>query len=273
MRGELQETRNELSKMNKTLKLVALVNVLKSKKMPVSQLQLTKYLKSNPTPVIPVLHNTSLQQKIDILSNEKVFQDFYINERSTTEPFRKIAESIGASVNSVVTQNSIFSVMGDSVANQLNSSSKDGIGIAASFNKFLAFAEKNAISLNVPIISMLDSENKKKRITDFMNSDAIRNTGQALGMFADATKDPIPSVLNLNPDTAGVSNIIMGMTGDLQLAFHLFNHLQVHIETVSLLFKEETLVKCLAYVLFSLIMREISLITLKSKIDFQKYLS
>jgi hypothetical protein len=218
MRRDFDDIKVELSKMNKTLKLVALVNVLKNKKMPVTQAELTKYLKSNPTPVIPVMHNTSLQQKMDILSNEKVFQDFYINERSSTKPFSDIAESIGASVDSVVTQNSIFSVMGDSVANQLNSSSKDGIGIAASFNKFLAFSEKNKISLNVPMISMLDSENKKQRITEFTNSDAIRNTGQALGMFADAAKDPIPSVLNLNPDTAGVSNVIMGMTGNLQLA-------------------------------------------------------
>ena len=218
MREELEATKVELSKMKKTLKLVALVNVLKSKKMPVTQADLTKYLKSNPTPVVPALDNLSLQQKMDILSNEKVFQDYYINERSSVKPFSDIADSIGASVDSVITQNSIYSVMGDTVANQLNSSSKDGIGIAASFNKFLAFSEKNGISLSMPLISEIDSEGNKKRINNFSNRDAIRNTGQALGMFADAAKDPIPSVLNLNPDSAGVSNVIMGMTGNLQFA-------------------------------------------------------
>ena len=36
-------------------------------------------------------------------------------------------------------------------------------------------------------------------------------------MFADATKDPIPSVLNLNPGTASVSNTLIAMSGNLQL--------------------------------------------------------
>ena len=215
---DLRSTKEELAKMNNTLKIAALVNVLKNKKMPVSQSEFTKYLGSNPTPVVPVLNNQSLQQKIDILSNEKVFQDFYINERSTVEPFKEIASNIGASVDSVVTQNSIYSVMGDVVANQLNSSSKDGIGIAASFNKFLAFSEKNSVSLNAPLFYDIDSNGKLNTRLDFTNSEAIRRTGQALGMFADAAKDPIPSVLNLNPDTSGVSNVIMGMTGNLQYA-------------------------------------------------------
>lgn len=215
---DLRATKEELAKMNNTLKIAALVNVLKSKKMPVSQSEFTKYLSSNPTPVVPVLNNQSLQQKIDILSNEKVFKDFYINERSTVEPFKEVASNIGASVDSVVTQNSIYSVMGDVVANQLNSSSKDGIGIAASFNKFLAFSEKNSISLGAPLFYDIDSKGKQNTRIDFTNSEAIRRTGQALGMFADAAKDPIPSVLNLNPDTSGVSNVIMGMTGNLQFA-------------------------------------------------------
>lgn len=215
---DLRSTKEELAKMNNTLKMAALVNVLKTKNMPVSQAEFTKYLSSNPTPVIPVLNNQSLQQKIDILSNEKVFQDFYISERSTVEPFKQIASSIGASVDAVVTQNSIYSVMGDVVANQLNSSSKDGIGIAASFNKFLAFSEKNAISLDAPLFYDIDTEGKLNSRLDFTNSEAIRRTGQALGMFADAAKEPIPSVLNLNPDTSGVSNVIMGMTGNLQFA-------------------------------------------------------
>jgi hypothetical protein len=214
--ADLRSTKADLRKMDNTLRLAALVNVLKSKKMPVTQTEFTKYLKSNPTPVLPVLNNQSLQQKIDILSNEKVFKDFYINERSTVEPFREIAASIGASVDAVVTQNSIYSVMGDVVANELNSSSKDGIGIAASFNKFLAFSEKNGVSLSGALLYDIDSNNKMQARSDFSNTESIRRTGQTLGMFADAAKEPIPSVLNLNPDTSGISNVIVGMTGNLQ---------------------------------------------------------
>lgn len=215
---DLDNVKEELNKMNNTLKIAALVNVLKSKNMPVTQSEFTKYTKSNPTPVIPVMNNESLQQKMDILSNEKVFKDFYINERSTVQPFKDIANSIGASVEDVVTKNSIYSIMGDVVANELNSSSKDGIGIAASFNKFLAFAEKNNVSLGGALLYDIDSEGRENSRSDFSNTAAIRRTGQSLGMFADAAKEPIPSVLNLNPDTSGVSNVIMGMTGNLQFA-------------------------------------------------------
>jgi hypothetical protein len=218
MSEDLDNVREELNKMNNTLKIAALVNILKSKNMPVTQSEFTKYTKSNPTPVIPVMNNESLQQKIDILSNEKVFKDFYINERSTVQPFKDIANSIGASVEDVVTKNSIYSIMGDVVANELNSSSKDGIGIAASFNKFLAFAEKNNVSLGGALLYDIDSEGRENSRSDFSNTAAIRRTGQSLGMFADASKEPIPSVLNLNPDTSGVSNVIMGMTGNLQFA-------------------------------------------------------
>ncbi len=228
--AELQEVKAELKKMDNTLRMAALVNVLKSKKMPVTQTEYTKYLKDNPTPVLPVLNNLSLQQKIDILSNEKVFKNFYVNERSTVDPFRDVAEQIGASVDSVVTENSIFSVMGDAVANELNSSSKDGIGIAASFNKFLAFAEKNEVSIPAIILDIDEADFKHQR-TGFTNSDGIRRTGQTLGMFADAAKEPIPSVLNLNPDTSGVSNVIVGLTGNLQLGL-LINKIPV-IENIT----------------------------------------
>lgn len=218
MSEDLDVVREELNKMNNTLRIAALVNILKSKNMPVTQAEFTKYTNSNPTPVIPVMNNDSLQQKIDILSNEKVFKDFYINERSTVQPFKDIANSIGASVEDVVTKNSIYSIMGDVVANELNSSSKDGIGIAASFNKFLAFSEKNNISLGSALLYDIDSAGRQNSRSDFSNTEAIRRTGQSLGMFADAAKEPIPSVLNLNPDTSGVSNVIMGMTGNLQFA-------------------------------------------------------
>ena len=218
MSEDLDSVVEELNKINNTLKIAALVNVLKSKNMPVTQAEFTKYTNSNATPVIPVMNNDSLQQKIDILSNEKVFKEFYINERSTVEPFKNIAKSIGASVEDVVTKNSIYSIMGDVVANELNSSSKDGIGIAASFNKFLAFAEKNNVSLGSALLYDIDSQGSQNSRSDFSNTEAIRRTGQSLGMFADAAKEPIPSVLNLNPDTSGVSNVIMGMTGNLQFA-------------------------------------------------------
>lgn len=227
---EFNEIKSELKKMDNTLRMAALVNILKSKKMPVTQAEFTLYIKDNPTPVLPVLNNMSLQQKIDILSNETVFNNFYVNERSTVDPFRDVAAQIGASVDSVVTANSIFSVMGDAVANELNGSSKDGIGIAASFNKFLAFAEKNSVTIPTIILDIDEGDFKHQR-SNFTNSDGIRRTGQTLGMFADAAKEPIPSVLNLNPNTSGVSNVIVGLTGNLQLGL-LINKIPV-IENIT----------------------------------------
>jgi len=200
--------------------------------LPTTQSGLTKYTSENGTPVITVLQNTSLQLKMDILSNEEVFKNWYIKEQSDTQPFKDIATSIGATVEDVVNENSIYSIMGDIVANNLNSTNKDGIGISASFNKFLAFAEKNNLTLidalfgTVRLTSavtefgtVVDKADKESYTnqTNFLNTSGVRQVGGALGMFADAAKDPIPSVLNLNPGTASVSNLLMSMSGNLQL--------------------------------------------------------
>lgn len=214
---EIKALKVEQAKIENTLKLAATVNVLNGMGLPVTQSALTAYSKKNGNPVIPVMQNLSLQQKIDLLSNEVVFKEHYIKEVSDAKAFKQIATDIGASVEDVVKQNSIYSIMGDIVANNLNSSNKDGIGIAASFNKFLAFAEKNGLSLNKILFRTVDDQGNMMSYADFLNSDAIKNVGKELGMFADAAKDPIPSVLNLNPDTVGVSNLLMSMSGNLQL--------------------------------------------------------
>ena len=219
--ADLISVNDELERIEKTYRLAATVNILKAQGFPVTQGGFTDYLKSNPTPVIPVLDNISLQQKIDILSNEKVFKDFYINERSTVEPFEEVAKMLGVSVDSVVRQNSIYSEMGDVVANDLNSTGKDGIGITASFNKFLSFAEKNSLTTSDYIINVIDESGKQQKHNNFLNTKAVRSVGQTLGMFADAAKNPIPSVLNLTPDTASIANLIVSMTGNLQLALTL----------------------------------------------------
>lgn len=213
---ELRAVKAEQKLLDNTIKLAALVNVLKSMGMPTTQTALTKYINENGNPVVTVLQNESLQQKMDILSNEKVFNDFYIKEVSDTKIFSQIAKDIGASVEDVVKQNSIHSIMGDVVANNLNSSNKDGIGIAASFNKFLAFAEKNGLTLQFDLFGSSTAEGLRLH-NDFLNSDGIRNIGKSLGMFADAAKDPIPSVLNLNPETSSVSNVLIAMSGNVQM--------------------------------------------------------
>jgi hypothetical protein len=213
---ELRAIKAEQKLLDNTIKLAALVNVLKSMGMPTTQAALTKYITENGNPVVTVLQNESLQQKMDILSNEEVFNDFYIKEKSSVEPFRDVAKSIGASVEDVVKKNSIHSIMGDVIANQLNSSNKDGIGIAASFNKFLSFAEKNNLTLGVDLFG-IDTAEGRTQLNDFLNTEGIRNIGAELGMFADAAKDPIPSVLNLNPETSSVSNLLISMSGNIQL--------------------------------------------------------
>jgi hypothetical protein len=227
---ELKAIKKEQELLNNTIRLAATINVLKNMSMPITQSGLTTYMKDNANPVVAVLQNESLQQKMDILSNEDVFNNFYIKEKSTVEPFRDIAKSIGASVADVVKANSLHSIMGDVVANEINSSNKDGIGISASFNKFLAFAEKSGLSLQFSLFGTVSSELSATEFgtisetstnfqehNNFLNSDAIRNIGAQLGMFADAVKDPIPSVLNLNPETAGTSNLLISMSGNIQL--------------------------------------------------------
>jgi hypothetical protein len=223
---ELDAYEDQLETLQRTQRIAALVNVLNNKKLPVTMAGFTNYKKQNPNPVVPVLHNESLDQKIAILSNEEVFKNWYIKEKSSTDRFKAVANSIGATVEDVVKANSIYSIMGDIVANELNSSNKDGIGISASFNKFIAFAQKSGLKLDFDLFSTYNGNKEVEGINlseiisynDFQNTDAIRRIGESLGMFADAAKDPIPSVLNLNPTTAGVSNLLVSMSGDLQLA-------------------------------------------------------
>lgn len=213
---ELEIIKKEEELLNNTIKLAALVNVLKSMNLPTTKAGLTSYISKNGNITVPVLHNKSLQQKIDMLSNEEVFNNFYIKEKSSSKAFSDVAELIGASVEDVVSENSINSIMGDLVANELNSSSKDGIGISASFNKFLAFAEKNDLSLTSPLFGT-STEQGLEEHSNFLNKDGVRNIGNQLGMFADAGKDPIPSVLNLNPKTSSSSNLLLAMSGNVQL--------------------------------------------------------
>ena len=213
---ELEAIKREQELLDNTIKLAATINVLKTMGMPVTQSGLTSYTKENGNPVVTILQNESLQQKMDILSNEEVFNNFYIKEKSSVEPFREIAQAIGASVEDVIKANSIHSIMGDVIANEINSSNKDGIGISASFNKFLAFAEKTGLSLQFNLFGTSTLQGLQQ-YSNFLNTEGIRNIGAQLGMFADAAKDPIPSVLNLNPETAGTSNLLVGMSGNLQL--------------------------------------------------------
>jgi hypothetical protein len=213
---ELEAIKREQELLDNTIKLAATINVLKTMGMPVTQSGLTSYTKENGNPVVTVLQNESLQQKMDILSNEEVFNNFYIKEKSTVEPFREIAQAIGASVEDVIKANSIHSIMGDVIANEINSSNKDGIGKSASFNKFLAFAEKTGLSLQFNLFGTSTLQGLQQ-YSNFLNTEGIRNIGAQLGMFADAAKDPIPSVLNLNPETTGTSNLLIGMSGNLQL--------------------------------------------------------
>jgi len=212
---EIEALTEEIGKMENTIRLAATLNVLTSIGMPTTQNQLTRYVSSNPNPVIPLLQNQNLSQKIAILSNEEVFSKYYINERSSTDLFKEVADSIGASVSDIVNENSIYSIMGDVIANEINSSSKDSLGISASFNKFLSFAEKNKLELP-SVLLRIREKGVNYEYSDFQNDDGIRRTGESIGMFADAAKDPIPSVLNLNPVTSGVSNVINGMTGNMK---------------------------------------------------------
>lgn len=216
--GELKEIKEEIRKMGNSIKLLATYQVLASNNFPTSQSGLTEYIKKNGNPVTGVLQNEKLQIKMDILSHQYVFNNQYIKEKSDVAQFENIALAIGADIDDVVNMNSIYSVMGDVVANELNSSNKDGIGITASFNKFLAFAQKNNLVLPKGLKIYNEKTGQVDILKTFQSSDAIRKTGAILGMFADAAKKPIPSVINLNPETAHVSNMMNALGAPLEMA-------------------------------------------------------
>ncbi len=227
--GEKRAERNEYGrKLNRAnsfryaaLKAEAGLQVLVEYGIPVTQ----KAFSENPAyaqAVRPAFQNKNLTAKLDIISNEAVFNHLYINERSSTERFEQIFEKFfGKNIKEYKNPYNPFSIDGVIATKTGNAMNKDGIGITANINKFLALASQYGLELNPEKViwkyySRQGEELSFKNYTKFgtLNEDnqrVIELIGNVLGMFADGAKKPIPSALGMNEHNAGISLAMIGV--------------------------------------------------------------
>lgn len=162
--------------------------------------------------------NDNLKASMDLISNEAVFKTLWINQRSSAEAFKKILNMFGITVEELAQKGSIFSIDNAIAAKIENAMNKDGIGITASLNKFLALCSQYQLSLTEKqvIWNYQTSDGKKviKNVFGLENEDGdrtIKLIGIILGIFADGAKDPIPAALNLNEVNSGITLAMIGV--------------------------------------------------------------
>ena len=215
------------------LRIEAALQVFEKYGLPVDQKNFDKNI-VNHLSVLPIHQNKNLKAKIDILSNESVFKNLYIHERSSVEAFENITSEYGIDLNNFGTKSDPNTITSLVKSKSLGSSYKDGIGITASLQKFLALASQYDFELNNENIiwkykSIKTDTLGNQKIIDnlFSKFGSVNDNGQRvieingniLGMFADGMKKPIPAALQMNEVNAGITLAMIGVGLDPAFAF------------------------------------------------------
>lgn len=236
---ELQKAQNRLKDfVYNTLEIESALQVFEKYDLPVN----IDTFENNPMyglSVIPVHQNKNLQAKLDLMTNEAVFKNLYIHERSSVQFAEDICDQFGRPLKSFNKNIDHYSISSVVHYKRSGSSYKDGIGIAASIQKFLALASANELELSDKnIIWQFVSEDvdstggtiiNKNKLSKFgsINSKGqrvIEINGNILGMFADGMTKPIPASLNMNEINTGVTlaMIGVGILPEMAIAFNFF---------------------------------------------------
>jgi hypothetical protein len=189
-----------------------------------------KQFEANPNlskVVRPAFQNANLRAMMDILSSEAVFNNLYINERSSVQAFEDIATAYGRSIDDMSQNVNHLSIDGVVVTKQMGTVYKSGISIAANLNKFVALASQFGLELKSEHViwafnDAIDNPDGTITIRDFKkytnfgglsedNKRVIAAIGNILGMFADGMKKPIPYALGMNDTNAGVTIAMIGL--------------------------------------------------------------
>lgn len=242
----------------KMIELQAMLEVFSKHKIPVSFEQFSE----NPSfgaMVSDIYQNQNLQASLDILSNEAVFKRLYINQQSSVEAFKDILKTFGISLDEVTKKGSLFTLDNAIASKVENAMNKDGIGMTASLNKFLAMASEHTLELAEPIWNYMDfgSENKvnmfdKYGSLNIENERAIALIGNILGMFADGAKEPIAAALQMNEVNASttLSMIGLGMKPSFAFALNFIPEVKIasaRVQEANFAITEETDVKRLFF--------------------------
>jgi hypothetical protein len=209
---EKEETEDNAELIDDFKKLIATFNVLqifKESNLPTSPASLQSYIRTTGTnPVVNVILNDIVQNKINILSNPKVFDRFLqaTNNRAdaATEIYEDLVRRRGMTETEIYTKQNLYTPTALIVARSINAESKDSLGIAASFNKGVSMLNTIMATLKKPVGTVYINDGKTKINTDKIVDDAVQLVGGAIGLFADAPKNPYPGPLHLTDTTTPV---------------------------------------------------------------------
>ncbi len=191
--------------------------------------------------VVDKFQNQNLQASMNIIGNREVFDTLYINEASSVERLEQIMEAFGTTPDdSDVVMNQY--TMGAIIKAKTDSSMyKDGIGITARTNKFVAFSSWYDAELESPVW-MFNKSREDKNMTIYNrfgvineeNMRAIALIGNVLGMFADAMKVPIPSFLKMNEINTGITMAMVGvgLSPEFAIGFNFIPEVRNAVATV-----------------------------------------
>ena len=222
------------------LKATAILNVFSKLGLPAS----AQAFVANPNyamSVRPIFQNKNLQAKLDIMSNEAVYKFLYRNERSSIQRFEDIVEAFGINLKDYSTKYNMFTPDAVIASKVDTSMFKDGIGITANINKFLALASQYGLELkseNV-IWAFKNANLEQVNLNKFGTLNAedqrvIEVIGNILGMFADGAKKPIPAALQMNEVNAGVTlaMIGVGLSPEFAVAFNFIPEIRNAVQDV-----------------------------------------
>jgi len=242
LKNKDEEQKQEEAEYTKTLKkLIATFNVLSTLQgvgLPSTPQELSMYETQNGfTPVTNVIFNRILDHKINILSNETVFetsmQDSINRADVAVKPFLESVKSKGLDEKVLYNKQNLYTPTALLLARSLNVEGKDSLGIAASFNKGISMlssidAELNEFYANGRLFS---AKTKEKLSRAFIIADGVSKVGAAIGMFADAASNPYPGPLHLNTITTPIMGAMIA-TGFEQKAGIMFQSLPAVVDIV-----------------------------------------
>lgn len=239
----ITNSKAELERISRLMKVIATLNVMARKKMPVTVDAYNKEVSRKGSLVPETLQNDLLQAKIDILGNPYTFKNLYVKERSDVGKFEQIAEAMGKTIKDVINKNNIFSPDGIIGSRDMVRSSNSGIGIAANVNKFAAFASKNKLALSKAIWTV----NGKEFInfTPDAETRPISDIGNILGMQADAKSNPVPAVLNLNEVNLSITLVMIAQKLPLEMAIGI-NSVPLILKIVNQVIEEKRNIRTVA---------------------------
>ena len=223
-------------------KLEAIVKVYSKNKLPVSLTAFNKN-KDYANSIRSIAQNKLLKATDELLSTEMLFDNLYINQKSSTVDFDNVLTNQGRDYKNV---SKIFPYDHHSIAGVINSKSmsqsdKANVGRSANMNKTIAFINENTntgepnikdenivFKYLVPTIDEKTNKIVYKKVSlatygivDNVDELVIKKVGDAIGMFTDAAKEPKPALLGINDANSNfiLSTLGLGLNDDL--AFNL----------------------------------------------------